>query len=445
MGKITLVNADSRGLISKVEHLGLGYLASALKQGGYETQVIDASFHHFDKKTVCNLVLSQRPTLLGFTLYYSNTAETIEIIKSLRKAGFSGHITLGGHHATFNAADMLHDFSQIDSIVLGEGEGAIRDLADRLASGTNWQAVPNLAFHRDGHTKVNECRPLISPLDSLACPNRDSYVDFMRQHKIAAMVSSRGCYGRCTFCSISTFYQLSGGKRWRARSAENLVDEIEALIRQYGIERVNFLDDDFMGPGLVGRKRARAIGEALLRRKLKIAFNIVCRPDNLDEELLNFLKQAGLFHISIGIESWVPRQLALYGKGTTAAQNTRAIRIIERLGIDYMFFLIPADPYVTVDEILKNLNNVEKAGVHHAADGSTFNTLVVFKGTKLKAQLEKAGLTQTGKHRNDYIGPISYEFMDTSVRQAYKQWQTIEKEYLDLRFRMARLGSTSIC
>ena len=70
----------------------------------------------------------------------------------------------------------------------------------------------------------------------------------------------------------------------------------------------------------------------------------------------------------MGIESSVSRQLALYGKGTT---NTRAIRIIERLGIDYMFFLIPADPYVTVDEILKNQAKM-RAAVHHAADGARF-------------------------------------------------------------------------
>jgi len=107
---------------------------------------------------------------------------------------------------------------------------------------------------------------------------------------------------------------MAPGREWRSRSPGSVVDEIQHLQRQYGVERINFLDDEFIGVGRRGRERALAIGEEIVRRRLHVSFNITCRPDSLDSDVLRALKGAGLEWVDVGVESWVARQLALYGK-----------------------------------------------------------------------------------------------------------------------------------
>ena len=107
--------------------------------------------------------------------------------------------------------------------------------------------------------------------------------------------------------------------------------------------------------------------------------------------------------------------------------------MLERLGLDYLFFLIPADPWVTVEEVLENLEHVESRGVRHAADGFTFSRLMVFKGTALRDQLEKDGLLPESTARDEYLGPVPCDFRDGRVREAYRRWQPIQEEYVALR------------
>lgn len=408
---IVLVNCRSLSSDYRkpVEHLGLGYLAATLEHSGYKVDVIDASFHRLDMKTVCNRVLYQKPELVGFTLYYSNVAETLKIIKSMRNSGFRGHITLGGHHATFNAADILNDFPQVDSVVMGEGEEALSNLADCLSSKRGWHSIPNIAFQWHGHTITNRCRPLISRLDCLPFPKRDAYAGFLKRNKMAAVISSRGCYGACTFCSIHAFYQLSSGKPWRARRPENVADEIEFLVREYGIERIHFLDDEFVGPGDMGKERAWTLAEEIQRRNLGIAFNIICRPDVLDGELFKKLKSVGLDCVDIGIESWVPRQLALYGKKISVEQNLSALSFLNSLGLKYRLYVIPIDPYLTVTELLENLNSIRKAGLEHFYEASFLGKLVVFKGTSVEKKLREEGMLCISE-KPAYMNFLDYEF-----------------------------------
>lgn len=441
MADIVLVSCQTIGLVSKVEHLGLGYLAAVLESDGYRVEIVDASFHHLSRSDVCDRVLTLTPPLLGFSVYYNNVVETLDTIHELRKRGFAGHITLGGHHATFYATEMLVDHPEIDSIVRGEGEGAALDLASAVAAGDDWTSIPNLALRMEGGVKCNPCRALIRDLNTLPFPHRGGYEEFLTSQKMASVVSSRGCHGNCGFCSIRAFYGISKGRRWRARSPRSVVNEIENLVERFGVKRINFLDDEFIGPGAQSHRRALEIGKELRRRDLRISFNIVCRPDNLRRSTLAKLKEAGLFHVSIGIESWVPRQLELLGKHSSVQQNNEAIEVIRELGLDYLYFLIPADPWVTVEELTENLEQIEAAGIQHAAEGFTFSKLVVFAGTRLKDQLDSAGLLISDDANPVYEGPCAYEFADPCVRRIYQRWEGLYCEYVTLRTQIATLQS----
>jgi radical SAM superfamily enzyme YgiQ (UPF0313 family) len=439
MSEVLLINCRTQGFVTKVEHLGLGYLAAALSPHDISADILDASFHGWRRSKVLSHILQEQPRLVGFTVYYNNIVETLATSVSLRQKGYSGLIFLGGHHASFNAAQILADRSEIDAIILSEGEGALVDLAKNVQHGISWKSIANVACRVDNELVSNPCRPLVADIDTIPFPKRDGYKQFLQRYKMASLVSSRGCHGRCSFCSIRSFYRLASGKTWRPRSAINVVDEIESLMSQYGIDRINFIDDEFIGAGTRGRARAWAIGEEILRRRLNISFNIVCRPDSMDEELLRFLRSAGLYHVRIGLESWVPRQLALYSKGITVEANRRALAMLDRLGLDYMFFLIPADPFVTVDELLYNLNNIESAGIQHAADGFAFSQLMVFPGTTLEHKFEKEGLIQKEPPRKKYLGSLMYQFQDEAIQRIYTRWHSILKDFGDISFQFAEL------
>ena len=135
------------------------------------------------------------------------------------------------------------------------------------------------------------------------------------------------------------------------------------------------MDDEFIGPGARGRERARQIGEEMLRRGLRLAFNIFCRPDNVDVEIVRLLKAAGLDCVDVGIESFVPRQLALYGKRIDAERNASVLRDLKTLGLAYRVYVIAVDPYLTREEYLLTVRAMRKTGLEHFYDASAFTKL----------------------------------------------------------------------
>ena len=439
---VILANVAADGLVSKVEHLGLGYLAATLARHGFAARIVDASFHRLRPHETLEHLTAEASRLIGFTVYYNNIRPTLAVIRKLRVEGYRGHVTLGGHHATFHAEDILARHREIDSVVRGEGEGALCDLAAAVATGSEWRGIANVACRRAEAIVLNPCRPLIGDLDGLPFPARGPYIEFLREHGIATVASTRGCYGRCSFCSIRAFYRLARGRIWRTRSCSSVVDEIEGLVRAHGVRRINFVDDEFIGPGVQGRAHALGIGEELRRRGLGLQFNIVCRPDSVDASVLAELQRAGLFHVSLGIESWVPRQLALYGKGVTREQNLRAVDTVRRLGLDYLCFLIPADPHLTIEELNENLDQIERAGIDHAAEGFTFSQVMAFRGAPLKAQFDAAGLSRRDSREPEYLGPVAFEFQDVRVREVYRRWRDLFGEFIALRVSVGRSPRT---
>lgn len=432
---ILLVNARCNvlGKKSRLEHLGLGYLSSMLQSHGRSVQVVDANYFDQSAEDVASHILATPSRAVGFGVFLNNARETGEIIEKIRTEGDRRHVVLGGHHATFHHDEILTSNDQVDSILLGETEISLLELVDRLVEGIDWKSVPGLASRRkDGYVDRNVCPPLITDLDSLPFPDRDPYAESLRKHKLATILSSRGCQGRCTYCSIRAFYDLAKGPSWRPRSPEAVVDEMEYVARRYGVTHFEFADDNLIGPGRRGRQRARRIGEQILERGLDIRFFFICRADCIDEELLLFLKMAGLEGVDIGIESWVSHHLELYNKQLTVEDNRRAVATLQKLDLAKRFYLIPSNPYCTIEEMLENLEQVEAIGLRHFPDSAVFNRLTVFKGSRLEKKLRAEGLLLP--HRPDFRmgGPLEYEFVHPIMKRVHDSTDRIFQEYLNL-------------
>ncbi len=352
-----------------LEHVGIGYLTAVLRHHGYEVAIIDAATRDLSDEEVANELLDFSPTMVGFSPTVATMESAIRISNLLKKADRGLHICLGGHHATFLAEQILREEPCFDSVVRGEGEITIVDLADRLRRGAPLRDTLGLYLkNMDSSISKNPSRHKIEDLDAIPFPARDALQWQIREGKspTVRVISSRGCVADCSFCSIPPFERLQKGQLWRARSAENVLDELKALREKFGIRTVLFAEDNFIGPGDIGRERVKRIAEGMISRGLGLNFRILCTAESLikSEELLPLLKKAGLERVIVGIESASPSALRAFNKKSTVEQHYLVANILPQHDIILQLGFMMFYPYSSADDLRRNaefLNNINQA------------------------------------------------------------------------------------
>lgn len=406
-----------------MERLGVGYLAARLQAAGLSVRVWHCPAQGLDALEAARQIADSAPALVGVSVLFSHTdlPGTLALAQALRARGCQAHLTLGGHAATFLAGPLLESAPEIDTVVRGEGEETLNDLASRVVRAADWQGIPGISRRCEGAAVHNDPRPLIADLDRLPFPAR-SHV-----HWSGMVASSRGCPYHCIFCSVHPFYRQSPGKLWRARSAANVVDEIESLKKAWGLNRITFVDDNFMGPGRVGRQRAVDLGRELIRRKTYVEFLVDARADAVDEETLSFLKLAGLKTVFLGIESGSQRALNFLNKNMRVETNRRALETLHRLGLEVLIGFITFDPFTTLSDLRDNIRFYEQTGLSEntAALSRFFGQLKVFRGTVLESNLREQGLLRGANG----LGPdLEYRFVDPRAQALAQVAQQVSNQ-----------------
>ena len=214
------------------------------------------------------------------------------------------------------------------------------------------------------------------------------------------LLGSRGCYGKCTFCYINSFYGT--GNPWRGRSPENIAKEIDAIIAERGLRDFYFTDPNFFGPGRMGQDRALKIAALLKPRNIR--FGIEGRVNDIHDETIGALVDAGLRHILIGLESGKDESLRRMNKMTTVSQNEKALAILRKHGVEpnvgFIMFEPDSSPedlrinleFLKRNDLLKNLAVTANVLYHHQ---------IVLEGTQAYHDLKKENRLS--------LGPSSYE------------------------------------
>ncbi len=341
--------------LPKEECMGLAYLAASLRRRGHAVQLLDMDIQEIDESQVIANLNENDFDLVGITMPFAisgkSAADFLTRWAPSRKKHL--HLTVGGPWATIMAKEVLRAIPGVDSVVLYEGEETLPDLAERLEQQRDWRATPGIAYQDEGGFHTSAPRPRLANLDDLPFPARDFLPPLLAANPSASALalSSRGCHRRCTFCRVGSFFGP-----WRARSAGNVVDELELLCKDFGITRVQFNDDNFIGPPAQGRQRAMAIAEQIRQRGLSLKFLLSCSADVMDYDTLSRLVDAGLYGVFVGIESGCQTRLTAYRKGTVQ-QNVQALQMLDRLGLlsrSYIGFIM-FDPDGTLEEIQENL------------------------------------------------------------------------------------------
>jgi radical SAM superfamily enzyme YgiQ (UPF0313 family) len=229
---------------------------------------------------------------------------------------------------------------------------------------------------------------------------------------------------------VVSFYGIGAGPKYRARSTQNVVDEIAQLQKEFGVTKFFFHDANFIGPGRAGKDRAWRLADEIISRGLQINFSIQCRADDVEEELFSHLKEAGLRRVFIGIESGVQEALDRFKKGVTIAQNLEALEILKRLGLNMAVGFIMFDPDTKLEDIMDNIAFLREAGVfrNKRATVDLLNRLQIFAGTPIeKALLEQGRLRGTYLHYEYDIADPAAAIVCTVTRRLANLKMTVKK------------------
>lgn len=332
-------------------------------------------------------------------VYVDLTEENFEAVLQLlplaRASWPEALLLVGGLAATVAPGRWLEACPELDFAVVGEREGPLRMLLERLRAGTSLDEVPGL-FGRAFQN--GPARPMadLDALGPMALDGVEALLqDVPAEQRVGTLMTARGCYARCSFCGVAAATRRQGGPAWRGRGVVAVVDELETLQARFGLSRFAFQDDCFFGPGRAGQERARAFAREVLRRRLEVRFFACCLIRDLDEETLQLLMAAGLSQIGVGVESLDPASLELFGKGIDVEEIETALARVERLQLPCEVNLIFFQPTMDLAGVRRNLEFLkslrEKRFVFYS-DGFPLNALEAFPWSPVTPHLREAGL-----------------------------------------------------
>ena len=335
--------------------LGLGYLAAVLEKNQCEVDVIDCQALKLSYDGFRSELSKRQPDIVGITsttLTYKSALHIAKIAKEIHPKCLT---LLGGCHVTFWDDKALQECPYLDVIVRKEGENTIIELVEMLKEGRAFNDVLGITYRKGEEIVRNPDRPYIEDLDSLPFPSHHLWpIEHLRKYGkvIFPIMTSRGCIFWCKFCSAVRMF----GRRYRARSPKNVVDEIEFLQKKYGAEQFTFYDDTFT----VNQARTAEICEEIINRKLKIEWDCETRVDMVSKELLQKMKDAGCFVVWYGLESGSQRVLDAMGKGISLTQVIKAFKWTKEVGLMAVVGVILGSTGETKESAWETIKFVER-------------------------------------------------------------------------------------
>jgi radical SAM superfamily enzyme YgiQ (UPF0313 family) len=310
------------------EPLALEYLAAGVA-ADHDVRILDMRL----EPDLGRVLVEWAPDVVGITAYTVH-AKTVRHLFDQAKAWNPSTLTVvGGHHATVAPQDFLSP--SIDLIVRGEGVAAFQEIVERRERGAGFDGIAGVGFARDGALVMADYPPAVD-LDAIPQPRRDLTAQYRSRYfsewmrPLASMRTSKGCPFRCSFCAL---WKLTGG-RYLRRQPEPIVEELARIDE----ESVFFADDESLVDAARMKRLAQLIGDAGIRKR----YFLYGRSDTITKhpDLLEMWRKVGLERVFVGLEFRSDEDLRYIGKGSTAEDNARAVKILHDLDIELYATLI---------------------------------------------------------------------------------------------------------
>lgn len=335
--------------------IGLAYIASYLRKNNIDARIFDGTFH--SPRDILRQVLEYNPDIAGISVQTATAEYSFDLAGKMKEKNKNITIVFGGPHPTIVPEETMKN-KDVDTVVVGEGEETMLDVCKNLHQ---LEKVKGIWFKQDGNIIKNPERELIKNLDALPFPAYDLLNDeYFKDGGV--IMCSRGCAFNCSFCQ-PTLRKLFGNAV-RFRSAKNIIEEIEFLIKKYNIKHFLFHDDTFT----VNKAWVKELCNEILEHKLNIKWICKGRINTVDRELLKIMKDAGCTDIEFGVESGSEKiRNTILNKNISNELIINVFNMCKEVGIDTTAFLMVGSPHETKEtiedtielvKIIKPLHNV---------------------------------------------------------------------------------------
>jgi anaerobic magnesium-protoporphyrin IX monomethyl ester cyclase len=431
--KIVLINPfpkDSEGINEATIYppIGLAYLASYLRREGFhDIEIIDANIRRIDNERLLEHLKRVNTDIVGIHMNVVLGGSGVELCRMIVHE-LPVRVFIGGPLVSSNPVEMLK-LSRAEAAVIGEGEIRFAE----ICKGADPASIPGIAFWQGEEVVVNPPAPLIANLDDLPFPAYDLLPPFSiykgraRKKPVGVILTSRGCPFQCTYCNSSVF-----GKKFRGRSPENVLQEVDLLVHEFGIRQLDVLDDNFT----LDIPRTEAILDGIIARKYKLLINLQngVRADRINERIIHKMKLAGVFKAGVGVESGDKRILTSIKKKLSLAMAKEVIRMFRKEGILTSGFFMIGFPEDTRESIEKTIDFAIEADPTVA----NFALLLPFPGTEMYRELKASGKLKDPDKLFYDTGFLSSTIHFTSsnlTEQELKQYESLAYKRFNFRFK----------
>jgi radical SAM superfamily enzyme YgiQ (UPF0313 family) len=412
--------------------INLAYIAASLEEEGANVKIIDFCIEKFIKEKFLLYLKKFNPKIIGFTSMTPSILFVKDIAKVIKEYDKNILIILGGMHISALPKRTLKEIPNIDIGVCGEGDITIKEIYHAKSSNKPYKNIDGIVYRSNRKIEITPKRELIKNLDKIPFPARHLfYMDkykkshvsrgFSRKHmKMMEIFTSRGCPNKCIYCSNANFNHYV-----RFRSYENIVSEIDSLIKNYQINHISIEDDTF------------TINKPLLKKLCKyfkeknITWNCNARVDTVDFKLIKIMKDAGCKKISFGVESGSQRILELNKKNTKINQIKNAFKWAKKAKIRFVegTFILGSH----TDETIEEIKNTKDLMFELMPDIIMLSVMCPFPGTEINRMMIKQKLIDNKVKWDKYTlitkEPPFKRLNNITSKELLKLQKNIIKEY----------------
>ncbi len=405
--------------------LGLAYVAAAIRDKGFQVEMLDAYSLGLSGQVITREVAEKQPDVVGISSLTPQWPD-VEMLADIVKAEKKDIVTVvGGPHVTALPRESAGHES-VDIAVVGEGEDTMSEICQAVAGGTDLSDIDGIVISTNGDLESTPPRARSMALDEVPFPAHDLLPEPALYNpfpvwgvggNFSCMISGRGCPYQCSFCDVTE----QQGKRYRLRSAVNIVDELTWLHEEFGVGTFSFRD-----PSVVCRRsRLMEMCELMMERGLDMGWTCSSRANEVDLEMLEAMKQAGCRLVQYGIEVGNPDLLKDIKK-VSRERIIKAVSDTRRVGLSahgYFLFGFVEETEETMQETIDFAKQLD-------LDSAGFAVMVPFPGTQEFEKYRSEGLLLTEDWRDyDVMGKpvyrhkhISHEKLTRAPRVAYRSF-----------------------
>ena len=376
--------------------LGILFIAAILEELSHDVQVIDCQVELYNYVQVEAIIRSAEYDLLGLTVMTFSLIDSKMVSQLAKKHHPERPIVWGGPHLHIYPNEAAH-FPEVDYVCSSEGEMAIEHLVEHLSGHRAWEEVRGIGKEVDGKYHHNQSAVAVQDLDTLPVvarhltPYRKYTSILAKGETMTTLFTSRGCPYKCTFCDRPALRP-----NFRARSAANVVDEIEICLSM-GIDEFIIYDDTFT----VDKKRVHDICDLIIDRGLRVYWDCRTNVNAMDEKLLEHMSRAGCVGIHHGVEAGTEKIQKQINKNLNLAKVAKTFRFTQKYGIKTMAYFILGNPTENrndLEEGFKFLKEINPDLVH-------MTTLIPFPATQIYMQGLEDGIIKRDYWRDFAINP----------------------------------------